>query len=392
MAAPIYVFNDDAQYFVIKYNDAGDAAKRAAMEARWKRFDRPDPSTGQTHKILYRPTSLTLEAQVDHLMPAASPAGRYRIETFVPGKHATTRRALFTVAHNFRLENGQPAYNDDIALVNMYDLYDAWYSLGEYDLDPARDAWSGRVRQFDLSIEEPALEVAFGPVRWVPVQTGGGSGGGSGAGGTAIFDSPVGTQTEREGPFLPNTPAWVGKWFDYNPFLSWYAFGYHTGADLNLSTGPDADKNAPLYAIGDGTVIYAGKAGTWGQIIVIEHPDALVTLPNGKSQRQRVYSRYGHVSPEILVKKGEQVPRGKHIGYIGLAEGAKTGWHLHFDIGYTDRMKTVPSTWPNMTKVRELQAAGRTNTREYRDAQSAVMAEVVGNYLDPLKFLKQNHG
>ncbi len=381
----IYVTNDDARNFAVTYEDGGSPAKRAALEAGWKRFQRPDPATGQSYNIWYRSTNHNKEVQVDHSMPAGSKAGRYRVEVFVPGKHATSRRVIFTVAHNFRVEQGQPAYDDTLSVVNMYDLFDVWYPLGEFDLDVGANPWSGRVRQYDLSLEEPPMEMAFGPVRWVPMFTQPGD--------APKFDSPVGGQTEREGPFSMQPSKWVGSWFDSNPFLNWYFLGYHTGADLNLSMSADADKNAPIYAVADGVVIYAGQgSGKWGKIAVIEHPDAQVTLPNGQSQRQVVYSRYGHLSDQILIKKGDAVLRGQQIGFIGLALGVTSGWHLHFDISHSGMLKTRPSHWPDMTKVNALKAAGKTNTKEYRDAQAVILQAVVANYIDPLRFLKANHG
>ena len=52
---------------------------------------------------------------------------------------------------------------------------------------------------------------------------------------------------------------------------------------------------------------YAGNAGSWGRIIVIEHPEALVTHPDGHIERQKVYSRYGHMDENLLVKTGDVV-------------------------------------------------------------------------------------
>jgi murein DD-endopeptidase MepM/ murein hydrolase activator NlpD len=184
----------------------------------------------------------------------------------------------------------------------------------------------------------------------------------------------------------------VGAWFDANPFLNWYTYGYHTGADLNLPGSSAADKGKEIYSIGDGVVTYAGRAGTWGNIIVIEHQNALVTLPNGQRRRQVVYSRYGHVDDHILVKKGQSLKRGQNIGYIGLAANAVAGWHLHFDICYTDLLLRRPAHWPNMDTIRALRWSNRDpESRGYRSAQSAVLREVINNYLDPLRFIMENH-
>lgn len=384
MTSAAYVKIIDPQYFSVKYEDGGQATRLVALLSKWKRFSRYDPSTGQKFHLLYRPSSHNKDVQVDWRMPSSTSAGLYRVEIFIPGQHATTRRAVFTVANNFRVENGRPAYDDSLHVVNMYDLYDVWYPLGEYELDPGKFPMSGRVRQYDMSLEEPPTEISFGPVRWVPVLPK--------PDGLPVFDSPVGTDAERAGAFSLKRWAWVGQWFDANPFLNWYFLGYHTGADLNLSQSTDADKGAPVYSVSDGIVIFAGRGrGKWGNIAVIEHPDAVVTLPNGQVQRQKVYSRYGHLSDDIRIKTDQLVKRGDLVGFIGLALGSKSGWHLHFDIAYHERLKTNPSHWPDMRTIDRLKEERKTETAEYRKAQAAIMQEVVATYLDPLEFLRANH-
>lgn len=386
MAETIYVLNDDPEYCMIEYFDHGDPARRAALQAGWQSFSRSDPLRRQTYKMLLRQSNTLAEVAVDHRMPPAA-AGRYRVETFIPGKHATTHRAIFSIGCTlYPTETSSWRLSESLALVDMHDVYDVWFSLGEFYLDPARHPEIGRVRQIDLSREEPAQEISFGPVRWVPL--------------VALarqemgFDSPVGAPEERQGPFpsgqfiFGRYPLWAGDWFDANPFLSWYMYGYHTGADLNLPGASSADKGKPIYAIGDGLVIYAGRAGSWGNIIVIEHPQAWVAHPDGQLERQVVYSRYGHVDPEILARAGETVSRGQNIGFIGLAAGATSGWHLHFDISHTDILKKRPSYWPDLGALR---AAGGRNSHAYQSAQDAIMRQVVSNFVDPLKFIRDNH-
>jgi murein DD-endopeptidase MepM/ murein hydrolase activator NlpD len=390
MPEQIYVKNDDPLLFSVQVEDGGDATKHAQIESEWKRFTRADPATNTNYTFWYRPTKRGQSVKVDRLMPPDSPMGRYRVEVFVPGRHATTRKAIFSVANNFRTVDNVPQYDETTAMVDMYDLYDVWASLGEFILDPGSNPMSGRVRQYDMSLEDPPAEITFGPVRWVPIPKGGE---------TPRFDMPMGTQVERDAPITLGIvatgwgPLWIGKWYDATPYCTWYTLGYHTGADLNIQGTSDADKDAPIFATGDGKVIYAGEAGSWGNIIVIEHPDALVHRPDGSSGRQKVYSRYGHVTDRILVKVGDQVTRGQNIGFIGLMAGATTGWHLHFDIGYSSKLGILPRHWPDMSKVRELQKTGvKPTDPRFRDAQAAVKQEVLSNYVNPQIFLKDNHG
>ena len=430
MPDPIYVLPGDKNYFRVLYEDQNNAARRASLENSWKHFNRVDPSTGRRYYIWYRPSSRKSEVMVDYSLPPTTTFGLYRIETFVPGRYATTRRAIFTVANNFREVDGKLMYDDTVTSIDMYHEFDTWVSLGEFLLKPSTNPLSGRVRQFILSLEDPSASISFGPVRWVPLATMPVPMPSTPPGpvqpvpstpspstsplptpapvptntpppsprpeGAPRFNAPIGTEEERAGPFVSGRlfagygPVWLGNWYDATPFLSWYVFGYHTGADLNLTTNPAADKDAPVYAVADGKIVYAGDAGSWGNIIVIEHPDALVVLPNGRSQRQRVYSRYGHVSNRIQVSKGENVQLGQKLGSIGLMRGATSGWHLHFDISYSDMLRTRPAHWPNLNTIKTLRAQGKENTREYFNAQLQVKKEVLSHYVDPLKFLKDN--
>jgi murein DD-endopeptidase MepM/ murein hydrolase activator NlpD len=388
MAQPIYISADDAQNFSIQYHDFGDPAQRARLTAAWKSFNRRDPGSGQTFKIWIRPTNPTMEVSVDYRLPANAPAGRYRIETFIPGIHAVARQAVYTVSHNWR--SGQPPFDSALTLIDQAELYDQWVSLGEYHLDPAQNPLSGRVRQVDLSREDPPVELAFGPVRYIPLDY-------HPPAGKVRFDSPVGTPEERDGPFPTGSfmwrkyPIWAGQWVDVNPFLNWYSQGYHTGADLNLPGASAADKGKPIYAVSDGVVTYAGRAQGWGYIVVVEHPDALVTLPDGKSRRQVVFSRYGHVEPEIPVRSGQEIARGTLVGRIGLGEGYVSGWHLHFDVCYSDMLRRRPAHWPNLGSYRAVQKSLTVQPRAVTSSKESIMREVLANYVDPLRFISDNH-
>lgn len=85
----------------------------------------------------------------------------------------------------------------------------------------------------------------------------------------------------------------------------------HTGVDFAASTG------TAIYAWKDGTVIYAGWSGGYGNFIEVKHSDGTT-------------SRYAHCS-KILVSKGQTVSKGETIGKVG-STGNSTGPHLHFEI------------------------------------------------------------
>ena len=101
---------------------------------------------------------------------------------------------------------------------------------------------------------------------------------------------------------------------------------FHYGVDMAAPWG------TPFYAAGDGTVIRAGTASGFGNVIMIEHSDGTVTV-------------YGH-EEKLLVEVGEKVKAGQLIGLVG-ALGEATGPHLHFEIRVGGEFGTHenPITW-----------------------------------------------
>ncbi len=86
---------------------------------------------------------------------------------------------------------------------------------------------------------------------------------------------------------------------------------YHLGLDLASL------RNAPIPASNNGTVLFAGELGIYGNIVVIDHGLGVQTL-------------YSHMS-EIQVSKGQSVKRGDILGKTG-STGLAFGDHLHFGV------------------------------------------------------------
>jgi lipoprotein NlpD len=86
----------------------------------------------------------------------------------------------------------------------------------------------------------------------------------------------------------------------------------HEGIDLPAPIG------TPVYAAGDGQVIYAGDGiRGYGHLIVVQHEGDLLTV-------------YAHNS-ELLVKEGDRVGAGQRIALVGQS-GRASGPHLHFEV------------------------------------------------------------
>jgi murein DD-endopeptidase MepM/ murein hydrolase activator NlpD len=92
---------------------------------------------------------------------------------------------------------------------------------------------------------------------------------------------------------------------------------HHPGLDIA------ADKGAPVYATGAGTVREASYQGNYGNLVVIDHGFGLET-------------RYGHLSA-FHVKVGDAVQRGDLVGLVG-STGRATGPHLHYEVRVNDRI------------------------------------------------------
>ncbi len=84
----------------------------------------------------------------------------------------------------------------------------------------------------------------------------------------------------------------------------------HKGIDLGAKIG------TPIYAVLDGTVVYSGVQGAYGNVVVIEHPDFVMTV-------------YAH-NEKNLVSVGDKVQKAQQIATVGNT-GNATGPHLHFE-------------------------------------------------------------
>ncbi len=86
----------------------------------------------------------------------------------------------------------------------------------------------------------------------------------------------------------------------------------HKGLDFTAPQG------TPIYATGDGNVIFAGKVeGGFGNHVKINHGYGYQTL-------------YGHMF-RIKVRNGQRVKRGEIIGWVGNT-GKSTGPHCHYEV------------------------------------------------------------
>lgn len=103
----------------------------------------------------------------------------------------------------------------------------------------------------------------------------------------------------------------------------------HFGEDWNGRGGGNTDLHDPIYAMGNGVVVWAHdvKKG-WGNVVIIRH-----AYRDPKTGEVRYAdSLYGHLR-KMMVKEGEIVKRGEQIGTMGNNRGMYSA-HLHFEVRY----------------------------------------------------------
>ena len=88
---------------------------------------------------------------------------------------------------------------------------------------------------------------------------------------------------------------------------------------MHAGTDYAADAGTPVHAVGDGTVLFAGRKGGYGNVLEVRHPNGYV-------------SRYGHLRGFARgVRRGAPVAMGRTVGFVGMT-GLATAPHLHFEM------------------------------------------------------------
>lgn len=86
----------------------------------------------------------------------------------------------------------------------------------------------------------------------------------------------------------------------------------HAGEDYPAAPG------SPVVASADGKVKFVGNQGSYGNLVIVEHPDGYET-------------RYAHLEGFGNIKPGDVIRQGVVVGKVG-STGNSTGPHLHFEV------------------------------------------------------------
>ena len=141
---------------------------------------------------------------------------------------------------------------------------------------------------------------------------GGGNSGGSGVNSGGGGSSGGGSATSLSNLQWPvPSCTLITSRFGYRVAPTTGASTYHGGLDIGAGMG------ASIVAAGAGDVIYAGANGGYGNCVMIDHGNGVVTV-------------YAHMS-SIGVSYGQYVTAGQYVGAVG-STGVSTGPHCHFEI------------------------------------------------------------
>jgi murein DD-endopeptidase MepM/ murein hydrolase activator NlpD len=157
------------------------------------------------------------------------------------------------------------------------------------------------------------------------------------AGGRVEWYDAAGVGEKRQGLTRPVAGQQTsGFGMRLHPILGYSRF--HRGLDFRAGHG------SPIYAVSDGRVGIAGRAGGHGNHVRLLHAGNMA-------------SGYSHMS-RIAVRLGQTVRQGQVIGYVG-STGLSTGPHLHFEVyrnGAPINPKTVNFVSTSLLSGKELQA------------------------------------
>ncbi|WP_286240089.1 peptidoglycan DD-metalloendopeptidase family protein [Neptuniibacter halophilus] len=126
----------------------------------------------------------------------------------------------------------------------------------------------------------------------------------------------------------------------------------HKGVDYAAGTG------TPIKASGDGKIIFRGKKGGFGNVVILQHGSNITTLyahMNAFKRGQRV---------------GSRVKQGQVIGFVGKT-GLASGPHLHYEF----RVNGVHKN-PLTVKLPQAKPIAGSELNAFRSTASSILAQL----------------
>lgn len=139
----------------------------------------------------------------------------------------------------------------------------------------------------------------------------------------------------------------------------------HRGVDFA------APRGTPVYAAGDGIVIYAGKKGAYGNYIRLRH-------------NSRFSTAYAHLYKfRRDIRQGTRVQQGQIIGFVG-STGRSTGPHLHYEV--IERGRRINPLRLNLPSGRKLNG---NDFKAFKKEQSQIQDRLNDSYSTQYYFLNE---
>lgn len=272
-----------------------------------------------------------------------------------------------------------------IAGVVRNNLYDAVEALGEdpslardfadvfqYDVDFARGIRPGD--EFQILYERLFRVDARGQERYVrPGRIHAATFRGAAGEHTAVYYESA--DSKRGGYYRPDGSA-MERSFLIAPLRSERVTSGYTRARFHpilrytrphLGIDYAAPAGTPLWAVGDGRVVFAGRQGGFGNLIKVEHAGGYVSY----------YSHLSRFAPGVRV--GQLVRQKQVIGFVG-STGLTTGPHVCFRIS-----KDGQYVNPAQLKGSKLFTASVSSQREFRQARDTLLAGLRSKDLVPVE-------
>ena len=178
-------------------------------------------------------------------------------------------------------------------------------------------------------------------------------------GGEGLFFEASGMGAQRTGLIMPVYGGRITSNFGArrHPVLGYTRM--HAGVDFGAPHG------APIYAVGDASVIFSGWHGGHGNYVKLDHGGGFATA-------------YAHMS-RIAVASGTRVRAGQVIGYVG-STGLSTGPHLHYELyrnGTVVNPLSVRFTVSNQVDQKEL-VAFKARMTQLKQVQPGAAMSTIG--------------
>lgn len=164
-------------------------------------------------------------------------------------------------------------------------------------------------------------------------------------------------------PLPTSNDSWATSGFGWRDDPMRHRAKFHPGADIRAKSG------TPVFAAGDGVVVFAGRRGGYGNIVMVDHGGGVIT-------------RYAHLR-RIQAREGDVITAGKRIGQVG-STGRATGPHLHFEV----RLEGNPVDPTMALTIAQLQREAPEQGKVAAFALSPEMQTHATSDLDPPKTRK----